>query len=228
MNQPIDADSAVFRQEWIRYYTEPPEVLNYFITIDPAGTTGRESDFTAILVIGIDPDSNIYVLENHQLRQTQQDWMDMVFKLVEKYKIHIDGTVSLETNALQNTYKYAFDLEMEKRKFYFSITESKPAGSNSNKEKRMSALQPFFEQGKIYLKKDMYSLIDQILRFPKSKNDDQLDALKDVLPIMFAPERQKEKPRHETNEKLTRNEKWVWEQFAKETSRKVRRTKYRV
>jgi len=231
LNQAVDKENQVFKEEWINYYNTPPQALNYFITIDPAGTTNRKSDYTAILVIGIDCDSNIWVLENHQLKVSQSDWMDLVFRKAKQYGIGLDGggVVSLETNALQKTYKYAFDLEMEKRGYYLPIKESAPHGSSGNKESRIAALQPFFEQGRVYLKKDMYSLIDQILRYPKSKNDDQIDALKDILPIMYPAEMEKQKTKVELNKKLTENEKKEWETLEHYYSppRKVKRTKYR-
>jgi len=230
MNQPIDAENQVFRQEWLQYYETVPATLNYFMTIDPAGTTAKRSDFTAILVIGIDCENNIYVIENHQLKVSQADWMDLVFREVIKYNMHVDGgAVSLETNALQRTYKYAFDFEMEKRKVYFAIVESKPTGNSGSKEARIRALQPFFERGKIFYKRDMHSLIDQTLRFPKGRHDDQIDALKDVLPIMFPPERGKNKSKVDLNKSLTENEKREWESLEKycSQSRRVKRKKYR-
>jgi predicted phage terminase large subunit-like protein len=243
MNQAIDTENQCFREEWIEYYDKVPQTLNYFITIDPAGTTGRESDYTAVLVIGVDCYSNIYVIENYQLKVTQGEWMDIVFREARKYEISSchnpvltgrtweskGGAVSLETNALQKTYKYAFDLEMEKRKEYFPIVEAKPTGSSGNKESRIAALQPFFEQGKVFLKRDQTSLIDQILRFPKSKNDDQIDALKDVLPIMYPPEPDKEKTKLEKATNLTQNERDEWKFFENYTKkrRSVLRTKLR-
>lgn len=237
MNQAIDTENQVFREEWLQFYETLPDRLNYFITIDPAGTTGRESDFTAVLVIGIDCHNNIWVLENHQLKVTQGEWMDLVFRKSMEYKISsgkmVDasgktvkswesegGCVSLETNALQKTYKYAFDLEMEARNQWFGIHEAKPTGSSGNKESRIAALQPFFEQGKIFLRSNQVSLIDQILRFPKSRNDDQLDALKDVLPIMYTPDPEKVLTKLEKATHLTENEIKEWKYLEKYTSKR--------
>lgn len=227
MNMAIDSGSQVFKQEWLRYYETPPNDLNYFITVDPAATTGRESDYTAILVIGVDWRDNIYVIENHQLKVTVEHWMDLIFRKCQEYGIGIyGGAVSMETNALQQGFKHAFDLEADKRKFYPPLHESKPNSGSRSKEARISALQPFFERGKIFLKKEQYSLIDQILRFPKSKNDDQLDALKDVLAIRYTPDPPKEASLLDKATHLTDNEREQWLTLKLyDKPRKVRMTK---
>jgi len=229
MNQAVDAENQCFKEEHLQFFQTPPSALNHYITIDPACTTGRESDFTAILVLGVDCDNNIFVLENHQLKVSPSDWIDVVFDKVLEYKIHTEGgMVSLETNALQQIYKKTFDLEMEKRQVWFGLYESKPGGTSRSKEKRISALQPLFERGKIFLRKNQHSLIDQLLRFPKAKNDDQIDALKDVIPIMNPADGIKPLSKLDMNKDLTDNEKQVWKSLDDYTrNRRVKRMKYR-
>lgn len=226
MNTPIDSENAVFRADWILTYETAPHALQYFMAIDPAASVKKEADYTAIIVAGVDHDSNIFVCENLQLKETQADWMDIVFELVEKYGIEKDGAVALETNAFQQTIKYAFDLEMEKRKFYFPIAELKPA-AGASKERRIRALQPFFEKGKVFIKKDHGSLKEQLIRFPKNKNDDQVDALSSILQIMY-PARLAEVTKSDIidkNKKLSFNEKQIWKDLDNTYRRMVKRRK---
>lgn len=225
-NEAIDSENAVFKEEWIQYYENPPKALNVFITIDPAATVNRTSDYTAVMVIGVDPDSNIYVLEPHQLKEEVSDWIDLVFRKVVEYNV---STVSLETNSWQRTYKHAFQQEMEKRKFYFAIYEAGNGINTKSKEARIGGLVPLFEQGKIYVRKTHTALIDQILRFPKAKNDDLLDALKDILPIMFPADAEKEISKLDKAVHLTQNEIKVWKNLETvyKQPRSVRRLKSR-
>lgn len=225
-NQAVDSENAVFKEEHIQYFENPPKALNYFITIDPAATVNKTSDYTAILVIGIDPHSNIYILEAHQVKQDVSEWIDLVFRKVDEYDV---STVSLETNSWQRTYKHAFQQEMDKRKFYFPIHEAGNGINTRSKEARIGGLVPLFEQGKIFLRKSQTALIDQILRFPKAKNDDLLDALKDILPIMYPADPEKEISKLDKATHLTQNEINVWKQLdlAYKPPRSVRRMKFR-
>jgi predicted phage terminase large subunit-like protein len=183
LNQPIDEDSAIFKTKWIKFYEQLPKNLRPFMCIDMASTDNKKSDFTAIVICGIDAYNNIFVIEAIQLKQSIAEIVHLVFKKVAEYNINNEGTVGLETNANQQTYKYIFSEEMNKRDFYFPITELKPK-TNRTKISRVSALQPWFENGKIMLKKDQKDLYDQIIRFPRTKNDDLIDALAYILEIM--------------------------------------------
>jgi hypothetical protein len=98
--------------------------------------------------------------------------------------------------------------EMSKRNYFFSIKELK--GSNTrSKPQRISALQPYFENGKIWLKEDMKDLIDQITRFPKIAHDDIIDALAYILEIMI-PADADEKDKWEGST-LPENQRALWD-----------------
>jgi len=70
-------------------------------------------------------------------------------------------------------------------------------------------LQPRFENGKIFIKKDMDNLEEELIHFPKSRHDDLIDSLADVSEIGFAPGK-KEKKGSEPKSNLERR---LQEQF---------------
>jgi predicted phage terminase large subunit-like protein len=171
LNNPMDDDSAMFRKSWIQYYTSCPANVKKFMSIDPAASLSTTADYTAIVVCGIDENSNIYVLDAVRARVTVKDMIALVFEKVKEHSIHDEGAVALEVTAFQQTLKYAFQEEMNKRKFYFQVAEL-TSNTRKSKERRVAALQPYFENGKVWLKKDQVDLIDELLRYPRTRHDD--------------------------------------------------------
>lgn len=223
-NCPVDQDSAVFRTDWLRYYKQPPQDLNIFLLIDPASTDNKLSDFTGIIICGVDSKNNIFVLEAINNKSSIGSMVELVFEKVKEYGIHKSGCVGLEVNANQMTYQYIFTEEMNKQNFYFPITELKP-NSTRSKAARIKALQPWFENGKVYLRKDMTEFLHQITMYPRIRYDDLIDSFANILQVMT--------PATETVEDkwdkctLSENEKKIWQEKENIGKRMVKRTKYR-
>lgn len=57
-----------------------------------------------------------------------------------------------------------------------------------------SVLQPRFERGKIFIYTDMYELEEQILKFPRGKRDDMIDALTDMEEVSFEADKEDPTP----------------------------------
>jgi len=219
-NEPIDQESAIFRMEWIQYYENAPQALRHFMVLDPAGGRDRSADYNGIIIAGIDCAGNIFVREAIPDKSTIADMMDIIFFKIKEYNINEDGCLGLETAAMQQTLKFIFTEEMNKRKFYFSIKELKPH-TNKSKINRVKALQPYFENGKVFYKKDQHMLIEQTIRFPKIKHDDLIDALAYVLEVM-APAEEIEADKW-ANSKIPYNHMMIWK--AKEELCKARYVK---
>jgi predicted phage terminase large subunit-like protein len=222
-NEPIDQDSAMFKAAWIKYYERPPLALRHFMVLDPAGGKDRTSDFNGIIVAGIDCQNNIYIKEAINDKSTIADMLNIIFDKVAQYNIHEEGCLGLEIAAMQQTLKFIFTEEMNKRNFYFSIKELKPH-TNRSKANRIKALQPYFENGKIFLRKEHDALVDQIVRFPKTRHDDLIDSLAYVLEIM-APADVSDVDKW-ANSKLPYNHMMVWKEKERlEKTRYVKRHK---
>lgn len=223
-NCPVDQDSATFRTDWVRYFIKPPSDLNIYLLIDPASTDNKKSDFTGIIICGVDPNNNIFVLEAINNKSSIGKMVGLVFEKVKEYGIHDSGCVGLEVNANQQTYQYIFAEEMEKQKFYFPITELKP-NSTRSKAARIKALQPWFENGKVYIKKDQSEFYHQITMYPRTRHDDLIDSFANILQIMTpATETTEDKWKGST---LSENEKAIWKSKENLGKRMVKRTKFR-
>jgi hypothetical protein len=55
---PKADDTQGFKREWLKHYTTPPTKLNRYILVDAANSKRKDSDYTAIWVIGLGPDDN--------------------------------------------------------------------------------------------------------------------------------------------------------------------------
>jgi len=220
-NEPIDAETAMFRREWLKFYTTVPDNLRHFIVTDAAASLSNTADYSVVMILGVDQYSNIFVLDPWRGRVTISDFIDRIFRRVHDYNVQDEGTVTIETNAFQQTIKFMLCEEMNKRKLWFSITEVKP-NSRQTKVRRIQALQPYFEHGKIFIKEEHQDLMDEILRFPKTRYDDLIDALSDCVQIIYPATALAADPWEDS--KLTKNEQDVWKEVEK-LGRKVKRTK---
>jgi phage terminase large subunit-like protein len=79
--------------------------------------------------------------------------------------------------------------EMDKRGVYMPIREIKSRVISNKQAKFRAILQPRFQQGKVFVHSSQEELVDELIRYPRSKHDDLLDALTDVSEIGFPPDR---------------------------------------
>jgi len=178
-NQPVDRENAVFKRSWFKYYEKTDlrnRLMNTFTAIDPAISLKERADYTVIITIGVDIFKNIYVLEIKRDRYTEYQ---MVEEVMDTYRTYKPKDIVMETVAFQKTLQnYLVDIS-KKRKSYLPIREIMPEGGES-KEKRIRSLQPYYMRGSIFHESNLKNidyLEDELLRFPRGKHDDTVDAL---------------------------------------------------
>jgi len=71
-----DVEGALWTRDIIEAgrVTETPPVTRIVVGVDPAVTSGEDSDLTGIVVAGITPDGHYYILEDASLRGTPEQW----------------------------------------------------------------------------------------------------------------------------------------------------------
>ena len=62
MQEPVNAETQEFHQEWFRYYTEVPKWWRIFTAVDPAFSKSETADNSSI-VTGMFKGMDLYVLE---------------------------------------------------------------------------------------------------------------------------------------------------------------------
>lgn len=182
LNLPIADEDAMFKKDWINFYDLPKdkEDLADFIdhlyritTIDPAASETNRADFSAIVTIGVGPDDETYVLETKRGRWNPGQLIDQIFRTFLKLK---PNKIGIESFAFQKVLKWFIREEMRRRRTPLPIQELDRESMRS-KTARIESLQPRVEHCPFKVTRDMIDLIDEMIRYPKAKNDDLLDAL---------------------------------------------------
>lgn len=190
MNNPVDSESAKFKREYFQYkaWAEVEGIpINWYLTIDPGGD-GQYSDFAGFVLSGMDYQSNIYVRHVTRKHLTDGQIIMHAFDLYRQYQPRL---IVVETLAKAGkTIEYAFKEKQKELGFWLPIRYIKQR--TSVKESRIEALAPKYEFGHVYHIKEapqLKDLEDELLHFPKAKNDDASDAFATVLEVATPPMR---------------------------------------
>ena len=194
MNEPVDEDTALIKKSQILYYgksenrKEPKmENMNVFAACDPAVSQDVYADYSTIVVVGVDVENDWYVLE---IRREKWTVGTMVEELFAVYKNWRPLTISIETIGQAQGLMTPIHDEEARRGIYLPIVEIK-ARPQIRKETRIrSILQPRYERGKVFIKRDMFDLEEELLKFPKAGHDDIIDSLTDIESISFSPDKE--------------------------------------
>jgi len=186
MLDPISDENAIFKNAWFRYFKlsfdnksmireddkkEIP-VGNTFMTVDGAVTEGK-NDYSAIVVTTTDSENNIYVIETWR---KQVDPMTLTAKIVELYFKWNCIKCGMQKTVLEKMLMFYLKEKMKKDRFYMNLVPLK-MDTRTSKEYKIKSLQPFYESQCIYHRRGLSDLEDELLRFPKAKSDDLVDAL---------------------------------------------------
>jgi phage terminase large subunit-like protein len=93
------AEGALWQREWIeRSRLTPdkvPPLYRIVVAIDPAVTSGEDSDETGIITAGVSSDGRFFVLADNTLRSTPNEWGKAA---VEAFRKHKADRIVAETN----------------------------------------------------------------------------------------------------------------------------------
>jgi predicted phage terminase large subunit-like protein len=181
LNDPTQDTARKFEEQWLRYYDLLPQgPWAYYVACDPAasvfragGGAVRDSDYTALVTVAVNPEGDKYVCDVVCDRLGVDEFIYELFRVVETYR---PRTVGIETNAFQRALLFPIKQEMKRSNTFFNITELK-ASRAATKQLRILALQPYFANGNIYVRKQDKELLHEYRLFPLAKHDDVLDAL---------------------------------------------------
>ena len=167
------------------YYKE--RKLNLVAAIDFAYTIGKRSDYTAIIVIGIDQESNIYVLDIDRF-QTDKigDYYDHIERLHIKWEFR---KLRAEVTAAQSIIVSDLKDRIRENGSYISIDVHKPTRHQGSKEERIAAvLEPRYQDLKMWHFKGGYTpALEEELIKARPQHDDLKDCLASAVEIAQPP-----------------------------------------
>lgn len=170
-NDPVPAGDAMFPVENFRFYDKEPENLDIAITVDLAISDKNSADYTAIVVSGIDPENDLYVLHAARGRWNPYEVIELLYLLNDQYK---PAYVGIESVAWQKAMLFIIEEETRRRGVWMPV---KPLIPDGRKERRAWPLAQHAQRRGIYVRREHGELIDEAVRFPAGLHDDLVDAL---------------------------------------------------
>lgn len=168
MNKPMATDGQ-FWQEADVEEKEPEAYGNTILSLDPAVTKNKVSDYSGLAVLSRGEDAEgktaIYVRHAEQFKGTPEQLRARVEYLVEVFDV---GLLYVETNQGGDLWKSVFKgIECKYRSIHQKIS----------KEIRAGKALDFYQKHKVFHTTRFPQLLEQMYAFPKVKHDDVLDAV---------------------------------------------------
>jgi phage terminase large subunit-like protein len=180
--------------------------LNVFASVDFAFSLSKKADYTAIVVVGIDADNNIYVLDIDRFKTDRiSDYFDHIFHLVSKWSFRkIRAEVSVAQQAIVRQIKEL----IKQHGLSLSVDEFRPNKHQGNKEERISSiLEPRYDNLQIWhYRGGNIQTLEEELMSRNPPHDDIKDALASAVDMAVKPARQ-------TNRTKTQNIVWAGNRF---------------
>lgn len=191
LNEPVSDENATFKLdkikyvEWDRVKSRP---MNWYLSVDPSYSdprgTSNYSDFSTIVLAGMDFNRELYVRHIVRKKMTYSELINEIFNIYTgrefldarktmRIIVEVIGTKSLS---------YELDNEQKRRHTFLPLTEIKHQAKS--KEERIRALAPFYEYEHIYHIKECPQIEElkyELLTFPAGRHDDIADALATII-----------------------------------------------
>lgn len=167
------------------YYCDKP--LAVFAAIDFAFSTKKNADYTAIVVIGVDPDSNYYVLDIKRFKteRISDYWLaikDMYVKW-EFRKLRAETTVAQQSIVRELKESYIKGSGM-----YIAIDESRPSTQIAKEERIRSILDAKYDTLSVWhYKGGNCQILEDELIVEHPPHDDVKDALAAAIDVSTPP-----------------------------------------
>jgi len=189
LQQPVADEAQNFHESWIKTWpADNLDNLNIYILVDPASKKKKNSDYTAMFVVGLGMDKNYYIIDMVRDRLNLTERTQMLFYL---HKLYSPKAVGYEEYGMQSDIEH-LGYVMEKENYRFPVF---PLGGVVSKVDRIRALVPLFEQGRVYLPQvcirtgtngktvDLTKVFieEEYKTFPVGVHDDMMDALARIL-----------------------------------------------
>ena len=176
LNYPLDMSRTYFRRvDFIAQSDDDKDrYMRYYAACDLAISQKDRADYTVIAVVGVDDQGLHHVVDVRRDRLDAFGIINEMFSIQQRYEPELFG---MERGMIEKSIGPFLRLEMMKRGIYLNIHELPPT---KDKQTRARSLQARMRAGGMRFDKsaDWYFTLEQeMLRFPRDRHDDQVDAL---------------------------------------------------
>jgi phage terminase large subunit-like protein len=200
-NNPNDPGSDRISREGFQYYNPRflkkegskwdynGRRLNIYAAVDFAFSLSKAADYTAIVVIGIDCDKNIYVLDIDRFKSDKTiEYFNHIKVLHAKWNFNkLRAEVTVAQKVIVNSIKDYLKQDGTR----LSVEEFRPSRAEGSKEERIAAsLEYRYDDGKMWhLEGGWTSVMEEELVLARPPHDDIKDALASAVEIAVAPQK---------------------------------------
>lgn len=200
-NDPSDPDNVPVSPDKFQYYERKhireengymyyrDNRLNVFAAVDFAFSLGKRADYTAIVVIGIDAENNVYVLDIDRFRTDRiSEYFEHILHLSNKWSFR---KLRAETTVAQMAIVKQLKELIKQHGLSISIDEYRPNKSQGNKQERIaSVLEPRYDNMSIWhYRGGNTQILEEELSSRNPAHDDVIDALASVIDMAVKPAR---------------------------------------
>lgn len=203
-NDPNDPESARLDNTRFQYYDKKnlrqqagkwyfkDDRLNVFAAIDFAFSLNVKADYSAIVVIGVSPANDIYVLDIDRFRTDKiNDYYQRISDMHQKWDFRV---LRAEVTVAQSVIVRDLKDRFKQNGSILKIDEHRPNRHQGSKEERIAAaLEPRYDNLQVWHYKGGYiPALEEELIQARPKHDDIKDCLASAVEIAKAPKQKVE------------------------------------
>jgi len=146
-----------------------PPLMRVVVGIDPAVTSGEDSDFTGIVTAGVTADGHYYIIADNTMKASPQEWAT---KAIEAYKEHKADRIIAEVNN-------GGDLVIHLLQQVDANVSTKKVTATRGKRVRAEPIAALMEQGRCHMVGYFGDLENEMCEWTPDSPDspDRLDAM---------------------------------------------------
>ena len=149
------------------------KIERIYAGVDPAISQKSTADFFVMITIGIDHINNIYILDIIREHLTFDKQIEMINRKHNEWQPDIIGIEKV-------AYQEALIQHLRKEYPEIKIHEIQTVKDKVSRAYNRSGL---FENGKVFVRRDMHLFVDELVLFPDAQHDDQFDAFDFALDV---------------------------------------------
>jgi phage terminase large subunit-like protein len=166
-----DVEGALWHRKMIddTRVDEAPQLMRVVVAIDPAVTSGEDSDLTGIIVAGMSADGHFYILDDKTVKDTPDAWARIAVEAFHEWEA--DRVVAEVNNGGDM-------VQILLRTINASIPYKK-VNATRGKRVRAEPISALYEQGRVHHVGSFEMLEDQMVTWTPDmpKSPDRIDAL---------------------------------------------------
>jgi phage terminase large subunit-like protein len=199
-NDPNDLSEAPIDPSLFQYYEQGHlsrdqgkwfyrnQRLNVFAAVDFAYSLSKDADYSAIVVVGVDPNNNYFVLDIERFKTNKiGDYFDKILRLHQKWdfrklRAEVTSGQAVIVQDLKDNY-------IRKHGLALAIDDHRPTRHQGAKEERLNAiLQPRYQNRQVWhYRSGNCQTLEEELVLQNPPHDDVKDALASCIDICIAP-----------------------------------------